>query len=132
MDETWVDSKCFSKKYLRERFGDDMPLPQTVPAVRFVENTPAQPTTPIGPSERKPPQRSLGKNYLDEDPLLTVDDVSRRLNVSKDWVWDHSSRKMPRLPVIRMGDGALRYRASGIEAFISERERISAQRYGRR
>lgn len=109
-----------------------MPSPQTVSAVRFVENTPAQPTTPIDPSERKPPQRSFGKNSLDEDPLLTVDDVSRRLNVSKDWVWDHSSRKMPRLPVIRMGDGTLRYRASGIEAFISERERISAQRCGRR
>jgi hypothetical protein len=52
--------------------------------------------------------------------------------VSKDWVWDHSSRKTPRLPVIRMGDGTLRYRSSGIEAFISERERISALRISRR
>jgi hypothetical protein len=46
------------------------------------------------------------------------------LNVSTNWVWDHSSRKKPLLPVIRMGDGALRYRASGIEAFIDERERL--------
>ena len=46
------------------------------------------------------------------------------LHYSVDWVWDHSSRKKPLLPVIRMGDGALRYRASGIEAFIDERERI--------
>jgi hypothetical protein len=60
------------------------------------------------------------------------EDVVRRLNVSKDWVWDHSSRKMPRLPVIRMGDGTLRYRASGIEDFISERERVSSLRAGRR
>ncbi len=84
---------------------------------------------PEGASEahrRKPPQRVTAEEII--DPLLTVDDVARRLNVSRDWVWDHSSRKTPRLPVIRMGDGALRYRASGIEAFIDERERLSALR----
>jgi predicted DNA-binding transcriptional regulator AlpA len=64
------------------------------------------------------------------DPLLTADDVAKRLNVSTDWVWDHSSRKKPLLPVIRMGDGTLRYRPSGIEAFIDERERASSM--GRR
>jgi hypothetical protein len=53
-------------------------------------------------------------------------DVARRLNVSTDWVWDHSSRKKPLLPVIRMGDGTLRYRASGIELFIDEHERLTA------
>jgi predicted DNA-binding transcriptional regulator AlpA len=66
------------------------------------------------------------------DPLLTAEDVARRLNVSKDWVWDHSSRKAPHLPVIRMGDGTLRYRASGIEAFISERERLTTLQRRRR
>lgn len=69
---------------------------------------------------RKPPKRTI-----EVEPLLTAEDVARRLNVSTDWVWDHSSRKKPLLPVIRMGDGALRYRASGIEAFIDERERLS-------
>lgn len=72
---------------------------------------------------RKPPRR-----VVDVEPLLTAEDVAKRLNVSTDWVWDHSSRKKPLLPVIRMGDGALRYRASGIEAFIDERERLSAMR----
>ena len=48
------------------------------------------------------------------DPLLTAEDVALKLKVSKDWVWDHSSRRLPYLPVIRMSDGALRYRASGI------------------
>jgi len=62
------------------------------------------------------------------DQLLTADDVAARLNVSKDWVWDHSSRKAPFLPVIRMGDGALRYRASKIEEFIDERERLTGLR----
>jgi predicted DNA-binding transcriptional regulator AlpA len=59
------------------------------------------------------------------DPLLTAEEVASRLNVTKDWVWDHSSRKAPYLPVIRIGDGTLRYRQSRIEEFVIERERLS-------
>lgn len=68
----------------------------------------------------------------EKDQLLSVEDVAGRLNVSRDWVWDHSSRKAPFLPVIRVSEGILRYRASEIEAFISERERLSALRRRRR
>jgi predicted DNA-binding transcriptional regulator AlpA len=63
---------------------------------------------------------------FEKDPILTVDDVAQRLNVSKDWVWDHSSRKYPLLPVIGFGDGTLRYKASRIEEFIDEQERLTA------
>jgi predicted DNA-binding transcriptional regulator AlpA len=66
------------------------------------------------------------------DPMLTVEDVAARLNVTKDWVWDHSSRKLPYLPVIRMSDGVLRYRASEIEEFINERQRALDLRRKRR
>jgi predicted DNA-binding transcriptional regulator AlpA len=66
------------------------------------------------------------------DPLLTAEDVALKLKVSKDWVWDHSSRRLPYLPVIRMSDGALRYRASGIEEFLKERELASCLRRKRR
>jgi predicted DNA-binding transcriptional regulator AlpA len=83
------------------------------------------------PRELRAPVESTGRE-AHRDPLLTAEDVARRLNVSTDWVWDHSSRRAPHLPVIRMGDGTLRYRSSGIEAFISERERLSALRSGRR
>jgi len=69
---------------------------------------------------------------LSVDPLLTVEDVAERLRVSRDWVWDHSSRKAPYLPVIRMGNGALRYRASKIEEFIDERERLAGLRLQRK
>ena len=66
------------------------------------------------------------------DPLWTPEQVARRLNVSPDWVRDHSSRKQPRLPVIRLGGGPgraglLRYRASQIEEFIEEMERLSSR-----
>ncbi len=66
------------------------------------------------------------------DPLLTAEEVAAKLKVSTDWVWDHSSRRLPYLPVIRMSDGALRYRASGIEEFLRERERASNLRRKRR
>ena len=66
------------------------------------------------------------------DPLLTAEEVASRLNVTKDWVWDHSSRKAPYLPVIRIGDGTLRYRQSQIEEFVMERERLSLLRRKRR
>jgi predicted DNA-binding transcriptional regulator AlpA len=84
------------------------------------------------PFQRKPPHRVSERDLASFDPLLTADEVAARLRVSKDWVWDHSSRKTPRLPVIRMGDGALRYRSSAIEAFIGERERLSFHRSKRR
>jgi len=67
-------------------------------------------------------------NGRERDPLLTAQDVAERLNVTKDWVWDHSSRKAPFLPVIRMGDGTLRYRASKIEEFIDRQERLTQVR----
>lgn len=66
------------------------------------------------------------------DPLLTAEEVAAKLKVSTDWVWDHSSRRLPYLPVIRMSDGALRYRSSGIEEFLRERERVSLLRRKRR
>jgi predicted DNA-binding transcriptional regulator AlpA len=72
--------------------------------------------------------RKLPRNAVEIEPLLTADEVAKRLNVSTDWVWDHSSRRKPLLPVIRMGDGTLRYRPSGIEAFVDEQERRSALR----
>jgi len=72
------------------------------------------------------------KNFETDDALLTAEDVAQRLRVSKDWVWDHSSRRLPYLPVIRMSDGALRYRASGIAEFLKERERATNLRRKRR
>jgi predicted DNA-binding transcriptional regulator AlpA len=75
-----------------------------------------------------PAIQSLGAG----DPLLTAEEVAAKLNVSTDWVWDHSSRKLPYLPVIRMSDGVLRYRASGIEEFLRERELASNLRRKRR
>jgi hypothetical protein len=55
------------------------------------------------------------KEAVAYDPLLTPEQVAKWLNTSIDWVWDHSSRKSPLLPVIRFGEvqGALEFFATG-------------------
>ena len=137
LDTQTIPGECLSTtldSMLEHHYGDDMPSTESLPALRLADVTTAPPDALTVPKSttRKPPLGASTYGPLVSGPLLTVDDVARRLNVSKDWVWDHSSRKAPRLPVIRMGDGTLRYRASGIEDFISERERLSSLRSGRR
>ena len=46
------------------------------------------------------PMAAIVHQMPQSDRLLTAEDVAHRLNVSTDWVWDHSSRKAPYLPVI--------------------------------
>jgi hypothetical protein len=48
------------------------------------------------------------------DVLLTVDDVARRLDVTKDPRSDYLSRKALYLLVIRMNDGTFRYHYSEV------------------
>lgn len=108
-----------------------MPQSRQLPSLHLIE-IPTAPYEELSHQTAVELQAPASSHGRDVDPLLTADDVARRLNVSRDWVWDHSSRKAPHLPVIRMGDGTLRYRSSGIEAFISERERLSALRTRRR
>ncbi len=95
-------------------------------------NSEAQPNAGSVTGSIKAPQENESTSAGGGDRLMTVEEVAERLNVTKDWVWDHSSRKVPFLPVIRIGDGTLRYRACKIEEFITERERLSILRCKRR
>jgi hypothetical protein len=36
------------------------------------------------------------------DPLLTAEEVALMLKVSKDWVWDHSSRRSTKAPLANL------------------------------
>jgi excisionase family DNA binding protein len=51
--------------------------------------------------------------------LLTVREVANWLGVSKAWIYDHTTRKRPFLPCVRMGD-MTRFRRQDIEKFIEE------------
>jgi hypothetical protein len=76
-----------------------MSLPEQVSQSSFDEASelPRNSIAIVSPTRRKGPQRALTPNPAMTDPLLTVEDVGRRLNVSKDWVWDHCWRKSLRL-----------------------------------
>lgn len=91
-----------------------------------------QPAVLLRVQTKAAPRTETIGDEVENDRLLTAEEVAARLNVTKDWIWDHSSRKAPLLPVIRIGDGTLRYRASKIEEFINERERLSVMRRKRR
>jgi predicted DNA-binding transcriptional regulator AlpA len=64
--------------------------------------------------------------------MLDAKEVASWLKVTEDWVWDHSTRRAPFLPAIWISEGAVRFRQSGIEKFIEERERLSSRRRKRR
>ena len=51
--------------------------------------------------------------------LLTPKEVAEILSVSVAWVLDHSSRRRPFLPPIRLGK-AVRFRRSDVEEFIQK------------
>ena len=51
--------------------------------------------------------------------LLTPQDVARRLQVSVAWVRDHSTRKHPRLPTVRVG-GLLRYHPVDLDRWMQD------------
>jgi hypothetical protein len=59
--------------------------------------------------------------------LLTPTQVAQRLQVSAAWVRDHSTRKYPRLPVVRVG-GLLRYHPDDIDAWIAEQRAIGLRK----
>jgi excisionase family DNA binding protein len=56
--------------------------------------------------------------------LLTIADIAAWLRVSKGWVYDHTTRKQPLLPCIRLGE-MTRFRREDIEKFIEEHGRAS-------
>lgn len=56
--------------------------------------------------------------------LLTISDIAEWLGVSKAWVYDHTTRKKPMLPCVRLGE-MTRFRPQDIEKFIQEHLQFS-------
>ena len=47
--------------------------------------------------------------------------------MSRSWLYDHSGRKYPRVPVIRLG-GSLRYDVADLDRFVEEQAALSAKK----
>jgi len=54
--------------------------------------------------------------------LLTLDEVAAHLGMSRAWVRDHSTRRNPRIPVVRLGGrrAVLRFRPQDVQQFIDQ------------
>lgn len=59
--------------------------------------------------------------------LLTIAEAAKYINMSRSWLYDHSSRKRPYAPVIRMG-GALRYDPVDLDQYVNELAEFSRQK----
>ena len=54
--------------------------------------------------------------------LWTLDEVAEFLQMSRDWVRDHATRRQPRIPSIRLGGrrAVLRFRPQDVIQFVNE------------
>jgi len=54
--------------------------------------------------------------------LWTLNEVAEFLQMSKDWVRDHATRRLPRIPSIRLGGrrAVLRFRPEDVRQFVNE------------
>ena len=54
--------------------------------------------------------------------LWTLDEVAEFLQMSKDWVRDHATRRQPRIPCVRLGGrrAVLRFRPQDVKQFVNE------------
>ena len=53
------------------------------------------------------------------DRLLTAEQIAAILSVSTAWVYDHTARKRPLLPSVRLGR-VVRFRLEDVRKFIDE------------
>lgn len=61
--------------------------------------------------------------------LVGVAQAAKHLGMSKKWVYDHASRKHPRVPSIRMGR-SLRFDLSDLDRFVDEQAESTARLIG--
>jgi predicted DNA-binding transcriptional regulator AlpA len=67
---------------------------------------------------------TLGRN---DDRLLDARQVAAKLGVSERFIRDHTTRRSPRIPGVKLGK-LLRYRAADVEIFMAELNTLSTSR----
>lgn len=63
----------------------------------------------------------------DNDRLLDARQVAAKLGVSERFIRDHTTRRSPRIPGVKLGK-LLRYRAADVEIFMAELNTLSTSR----
>jgi predicted DNA-binding transcriptional regulator AlpA len=71
--------------------------------------------------------RNEATTNRDDDRLLDARQVAAKLGVSERFIRDHTTRRSPRIPGVRLGK-LLRYRAVDVEIFMAELNTLSTSR----
>ena len=66
----------------------------------------------------------------DDDRLLDARQVAAKLGVSERFIRDHTTRRSPRIPGVKLGK-LLRYRAADVDLFMAELETQPSSRRSR-
>jgi hypothetical protein len=64
---------------------------------------------------------------VEEEPLLNARQVALRHGVSERWVRDHTTRRSPRIPGVKLGP-LMRYRRQDVETFMRELNTTTSSR----
>jgi excisionase family DNA binding protein len=56
---------------------------------------------------------------IDEDKLLNTQEAAELLGFSRYFIKDHTSRKEPRIPFVRVGARCVRFRRSDLRAWVA-------------
>lgn len=64
---------------------------------------------------------------IEDEPLLNARQVAVRLGVSERWVRDHTTRRWPRIPGVKLGP-MMRYRRKDVDAFMQELNTTTSSR----
>lgn len=79
-------------------------------------------------SESSPPELAVETvSSRGENRLLDAREVAARLGVSERFIRDHTTRRSPRIPGVKLGK-LLRYRAADVEIFMAELNTLSTSR----
>ena len=77
--------------------------------------------------DRYPLEAPSSSTEDDEEPLLNARQVAVRLGVSERWVRDHTTRRWPRIPGVKLGP-MMRYRRKDVDAFMRELNTTTSSR----
>lgn len=66
----------------------------------------------------------------DSDRLLNARQVANRLGVSERFIRDHTTRRLPKIPALKLGK-LIRYRRADVDLFMSELMTLSPSRRSR-
>lgn len=86
------------------------------------DHSPAMPDLVQSFEDAHQPQPSLFSPVELPPRLLTLDEVAEFLQVSQAWVRDHCTRRLPRIPFVRLGGrrSLLRFRPEDVRRFVNE------------